>query len=104
MNARGRASLHPIVMDVLNGMDSFEEIGEGQNMSQRSYDRVQHTRRQLIKRFGAAAGVFVAAPLLFREAIAQVSFADDPFQLGVASGEAAGNGFVIWTQIGRAHV
>ena len=68
-------------------------------MSQRSYDRVQHTRRQLIRRFGAAAGVFVAAPLLFREAIAQVAFTDDPFQLGVASGEAAGNGFVIWTRL-----
>ena len=68
-------------------------------MSQRSYDRAQHTRRQLIKRFGAAAGVFAATPLLFREAIAQVSFADDPFQLGVAAGEAAGDGFVIWTRL-----
>jgi alkaline phosphatase D len=68
-------------------------------MTQRSFDRAQHTRRQLIRRFGAAAGVFVAAPLLFREAVAQVAFADDPFQLGIASGEAAGNGFVIWTRL-----
>ena len=68
-------------------------------MSQRSFDRAQHTRRQLITRFGAAAGVFVAAPLLFREAVAQVSFTDDPFRLGVASGEAAGNSFVIWTRL-----
>ena len=68
-------------------------------MTQRSFDRAQHTRRQLIRRFGAAAGVFVAAPLLFREAIEQVAFSDDPFQLGVASGEAAGNGFVIWTRL-----
>lgn len=86
-------------MDVSSGSISVEHLQGIRVMSQRSYDRAQHTRRQLIKRFGAAAGVFVAATLLFREALAQVSFTDDPFQLGVASGEAAGDGFVIWTRL-----
>lgn len=68
-------------------------------MGRESYDRAQHTRRQLIKRFGAAAGVFIATPLLVREAIAQVAFSDDPFRLGIASVEASGDGFVIWTRL-----
>lgn len=68
-------------------------------MKLQPHERLEHTRRQLIRRFGAAAGVFVAAPLLGREALAQVAFADDPFQLGVAAGDAASDGFVIWTRL-----
>jgi alkaline phosphatase D len=62
-------------------------------------ERLEHSRRQLIKRFGAAAGVLVAVPLLGREAFAQVSFYDDPFRLGIAAGDPAPDGFVIWTRL-----
>jgi len=62
-------------------------------------ERLAHTRRQLIKRFGAAAGAAITVPLLGGEALAQVTFSDDPFQLGVAAGDPAADGFVIWTRL-----
>lgn len=62
-------------------------------------ERLAHTRRQLIKRFGAAAGALVSVPFVIRDAIAQVNFASDPFQLGVASGDPSPDGFVIWTRL-----
>jgi alkaline phosphatase D len=68
-------------------------------MAVRYDERLEHTRRQLIKRFGAAAGVLVAIPLLSREALAQVTFTDDPFQLGIAAGDPSPDGFVIWTRL-----
>jgi len=62
-------------------------------------ERLEHTRRSLIKTFGAAAGALVAVPLVSREAFAQVSFSDDPFKLGIAAGDPSPNGFVIWTRL-----
>ncbi|MFT3722127.1 MAG: alkaline phosphatase D family protein [Hyphomonadaceae bacterium] len=62
-------------------------------------ERLAHTRRQLIKRFGAAAGALVSVPFAIREAVAQVTFASDPFQLGIASGDPSSDGFVIWTRL-----
>ncbi|HEV7692482.1 MAG TPA: alkaline phosphatase D family protein [Hyphomonadaceae bacterium] len=69
-------------------------------MTQRD-ERFEHTRRQLIRRFGAAAGVFIAVPLLTKESFAQTpfSFSSDPFQLGIAAGDPAADGFVIWTRL-----
>ena len=54
------------------------------------------TRRRALKRIGAAGlGVF-AAPAILR---AQQLFARYPFRLGVAAGEPAADGFVIWTRL-----
>jgi alkaline phosphatase D len=53
------------------------------------------SRRRLIQSFGALA----AMPLVGREALAQPVFATYPFQLGVASGDPAPDGFVIWTRL-----
>lgn len=53
------------------------------------------SRRSVIA--GSLAGsVLVAAPALIR---AQVPFAAYPFTLGVAAGDPAGDGFVIWTRL-----
>jgi alkaline phosphatase D len=50
-------------------------------------------RRRLLQGFGAAA---LAAPAVVR---AQAIFAEYPYSLGVASGEPAPDGFVIWTRL-----
>ena len=50
-------------------------------------------RRRLLQGLGITA---LAAPALVR---AQAVFADFPFQLGVASGDPAPDGFVIWTRL-----
>ncbi len=68
-------------------------------MNRRHDERQAHNRRELIRKFGAAAGVFVGAPLLAQTAIGQTRFFDDPFQLGVASGDPTSDGFVIWTRL-----
>jgi alkaline phosphatase D len=68
-------------------------------MVARYNERLAHTRRQLIKQFGAAAGALVAVPLVGDEALAQVAFSDDPFQLGVAAGDPAATSLVIWTRL-----
>jgi len=68
-------------------------------MSTRSWERADYTRRALIRRFGAAAGAFILVPAFTREALAQVRFAEDPFRLGVAAGEATHEGCVIWTRL-----
>jgi alkaline phosphatase D len=62
-------------------------------------ERFEHTRRSLIRTFGAAAGVMIAAPLVSGTSFAQVSFSKFPFRLGVASGDPAPDGFVIWTRL-----
>jgi alkaline phosphatase D len=62
-------------------------------------ERLNYTRRSLINRFGAAAGVMISVPLISSRADAQVSFGDTPFKLGVASGDPAPDGFVIWTRL-----
>lgn len=68
------------------------------------------SRRRLFLLAGATAG---AAALSKTSALAQVAWSDYPFQLGVAAGDPAPDGFVIWTrlapdplnaEIGRAHV
>lgn len=62
-------------------------------------ERLEHTRRLLIKSFGAAAGALVAVPLLAREALAQVTFSENPYTLGIAAGDPSPDGFVIWTRL-----
>lgn len=62
-------------------------------------ERMAHMRRQLIQHFGAAAGALIVVPPLTRPAFGQTTFTDDPFTLGVASGEPAPDGFVIWTRL-----
>jgi alkaline phosphatase D len=68
-------------------------------MTARRDERLAHTRRTLIKAFGAAAGALIAVPLLARESFAQVAFSDDPFKLGIAAGDPSPDGFVIWTRL-----
>ncbi|HEY7753169.1 MAG TPA: alkaline phosphatase D family protein [Steroidobacteraceae bacterium] len=53
--------------------------------------------RREFNRLAAAAGALTLAPL--RRARAQVRFVNDPFQLGVASGDPSADGFVIWTRL-----
>jgi len=54
------------------------------------------SRRSLIRSAGAAAIGFAGAPVILR---AQSWFSDNPFTLGVASGDPAPDGFVIWTKL-----
>ena len=60
--------------------------------------RIELNRRHLLRSFGGAAitamGLPLAAPLL-----AAPVFGNYPFQLGVASGDPAPDGFVIWTRL-----
>ncbi|HEU4516780.1 MAG TPA: alkaline phosphatase D family protein, partial [Steroidobacteraceae bacterium] len=53
--------------------------------------------RREFNRLAAAAGASALIP--FADAAAQVRFASPPFQLGVASGDPAPDGFVIWTRL-----
>lgn len=61
-------------------------------------DRIAFNRRHLLRCFGAGA-IGAMALVLERPALAQPFFREYPFQLGVASGEAAPDGFVIWTRL-----
>ena len=54
------------------------------------------TRRSLIRSASAAAVGLAGAPAILR---AQSWFTDNPFSLGVASGDPAADGFVIWTKL-----
>jgi alkaline phosphatase D len=54
------------------------------------------TRRTLIRSAGATALGAIGAPAILR---AQSWFRDTPFSLGVASGDPAPDGFVIWTKL-----
>jgi hypothetical protein len=54
------------------------------------------TRREF-SRLAAGAGSLALIP--FRESTAQLRFASQPFQLGVASGDPSVDGFVIWTRL-----
>ncbi|MDG5487226.1 alkaline phosphatase D family protein [Sphingomonas sp. BGYR3] len=60
--------------------------------------RLDLSRRHILRGFGGAA---IAAGFLpaTRPALAQAVFATNPFQLGVASGDPAADGFVIWTRL-----
>jgi alkaline phosphatase D len=68
-------------------------------MSDRSRDlRLALSRRHLLKGFGAAAVTSFAMGGM-RNALADPVFSIYPFQLGVASGDPAPDGFVIWTRL-----
>ncbi|WP_343346053.1 alkaline phosphatase D family protein [Sphingomicrobium sp. XHP0239] len=60
--------------------------------------RLDLSRRHALKMFGGAAffGLAMGAPTRL---IAHPTFADYPFQLGIASGDPAPDGFVIWTRL-----
>jgi alkaline phosphatase D len=60
--------------------------------------RLDLSRRHLLRRFGAGAGAALLFPII-RPALADPVFRTYPFQLGIASGEAAPDGFVIWTRL-----
>lgn len=60
--------------------------------------RLDLSRRHLLRCFGAGAVTAFSLPLAGR-ALADPIFATYPFQLGVASGEPAPDGFVIWTRL-----
>ncbi len=51
-------------------------------------------RRRLLTLFGGTVALAATGP-----ALAQPIFSDDPFSLGVASGEPTADGFVIWTRL-----
>jgi len=53
--------------------------------------------RRHFTRMAAAAGALTVLP--FGSATAQMRFTSPPFQLGVASGDPAADGFVIWTRL-----
>jgi alkaline phosphatase D len=57
-------------------------------------------RRRLLAR-AAAAGLAVAGVPLLRTNPVRAQIKDNPFTLGVASGEPAPDGFVIWTRLAR---
>jgi alkaline phosphatase D len=62
-------------------------------------DRYALSRRRLLSVFGASAVTALSIPLESGKALAQVGFRTYPFQLGVASGDPAPDGFVIWTRL-----
>jgi len=55
--------------------------------------------RRALLRGAAALAACAALPATARTAIAQPKFLNDPFSLGVASGEPLSDGFVIWTRL-----
>lgn len=57
-------------------------------------DRLLTDRRSILKTFGGLGVLAAAGP-----AFAQAVFFDDPFSMGVASGEPTADGFVIWTRL-----
>ena len=61
--------------------------------------RNRPTRRRLLKAAAGASLGLVATPLLLRAACTQSWAAGDPFSLGVASGAARADGFVLWTRL-----
>jgi alkaline phosphatase D len=56
-------------------------------------------RRAFLRRFGASALVAVSGGVFARAVRANMVFPAYPFSLGVASGDPAPDGFVIWTRI-----
>ncbi|MEA2903815.1 MAG: alkaline phosphatase [Alphaproteobacteria bacterium] len=56
------------------------------------------TRRSLLQG-AASAGLAVAGVPLLRISPVSAQFRDNPFTLGIASGEPAADGFVIWTRL-----
>lgn len=62
-------------------------------------DATRLGRRDLLKLFGASALVALSVPPTVRQALAAPIFVTYPFQLGVAAGDPAPDGFVIWTRL-----
>ena len=56
-------------------------------------------RRGLLRGLGASALVTTSGSFFTRSAASQTVFSAYPFTLGVASGDPAPDGFVIWTKI-----
>jgi alkaline phosphatase D len=67
-------------------------------MSRLFEQRYALSRRVLLRSIGSL-GALAAMPLLSREALAQPVFRTFPFQLGIAAGDPAPDGFVIWTRL-----
>lgn len=59
----------------------------------------RETRRHFLHNAAQWAGVMVAAMAVPRRVIAAPVFVNDPFQLGVASGDPTADGFVLWTRL-----
>lgn len=57
------------------------------------------SRRALLRTFGASAALALSIPVNIRQSLAQPVFLTYPFQLGVAAGDPAPDGFVIWTRL-----
>lgn len=62
-------------------------------------DRYALSRRRALAAFGGVALTALSIPLISGQALAQAVFQTYPFQLGVASGDPAPDGFVIWTRL-----
>lgn len=57
------------------------------------------SRRALLRNAAALAALSFAGPFIARPALGQVRFLNDPFSLGVASGDPVADGFVLWTRL-----
>jgi alkaline phosphatase D len=68
---------------------------------QGNWDRTTLTRRRLLGWAGLGAGglAIAASGASPRSALAKPFFADDPFSLGVASGDPLPDGVVLWTRL-----
>jgi len=62
-------------------------------------NRFQISRRSLLRGAALWAGATLAGFGPVRQVRAAPAFLNDPFQLGVASGDAIADGFVIWTRL-----
>lgn len=61
---------------------------------------MHRTRRQFLKTAGLIGASIAAAPTIIIPRVhAQMRLPDDPFTLGVASGDPLSDGFVIWTRL-----
>lgn len=67
-------------------------------MADRQHRLIALNRRNLLRSFGAAAITALALPV-GAPVLAAPAFRNYPFQLGVASGDPAPDGFVIWTRL-----
>lgn len=62
-------------------------------------DFVTVNRRRLLGALGAGAALTTVGSLFSRSVWSQPAFGTNPFTLGVASGDPASDGFVIWTKL-----
>ncbi|MFN3522106.1 MAG: alkaline phosphatase D family protein [Phenylobacterium sp.] len=62
-------------------------------------DLIIPSRRRLIRAAAGLAAASIAPPALVSAALAQPRLTDDPFSLGVASGEPTPDGMVLWTRL-----